>query len=264
MPFPGVPWSVVTPGVDIEQCRSGDAGRGRRAFGIPDDALVLSMFARVGPMKGQADFVHCRGPPGPALSQPLRRDVRARRQGLGLLAQAQGLVAEYGLGERLIIPGDVRPPLKDDLVAGSDVVVHPSHAESFGLAVLEAMAAGKPVVAAATDGPRLLIEDGVSGVLVEPGDVDGLTSTVARLLDDPARARRARRGERHACRERLRRRRHGEPVRSTLGRRARPGREPVPLGLLAEVPGDGRHSEGARRAARRDPPRNGIFRRHRT
>ena len=69
-------------------------------------------------------------------------------------------------------------------MAGSDVVVHPSHAESFGLAVLEAMAAGKPVVAAATDGPRLLIEDGVTGVLVEPGDVDALTEAVARLLDD--------------------------------------------------------------------------------
>jgi glycosyltransferase involved in cell wall biosynthesis len=39
-------------------------------------------------------------------------------------------------------------------------------------------------VAAATDGPRLLIEDGVSGVLVEPGDVDELTAAVGRLLDD--------------------------------------------------------------------------------
>jgi glycosyltransferase involved in cell wall biosynthesis len=98
----------------------------------------------------------------------------------------QRLVAEHGLEERLVIPGDVRPPLKDDLVAGSDIVVHPSHAESFGLAVLEAMAAGKAVVAADTDGPRLLIESGVSGVLVPPGDVDALSAALARLLDDPA------------------------------------------------------------------------------
>ena len=123
-------------------------------------------------MKGQADFVEAVG------------RLRARYPSLyGVMCgpadktsaywrRLEGLVEQYGLGERLIIPGDVRPPLKDDLVAGSDIVVHPSHAESFGLAVLEAMAAGKPVVAAATDGPRLLIEDGVSGVLVEPGNVE--------------------------------------------------------------------------------------------
>ncbi len=105
----------------------------------------------------------------------------------GYWRNLERLVREYGLGERLVIPGDVRPPLKDDLVAASDVVVHPSHAESFGLAVLEAMAAGKPVVAAATDGPRLLIEDGVSGVLVEPGNVEELTAAVGRLLDDADR-----------------------------------------------------------------------------
>ncbi len=58
---PAVPWSVVTPGVDRERRRSGDPVRGRQAFGIPGDALVLSMFARVGPMKGQADFVHAMG-----------------------------------------------------------------------------------------------------------------------------------------------------------------------------------------------------------
>ncbi len=148
--------------------------------------MVLSMFARVGPMKGQVDFVHCVG-----RLAARHRSLYAVMCGPADKSSAywrklEGLVTHYGLEERLIIPGDVRPPLKDDLVAGSDVVVHPSHAESFGLAVLEAMAAGKPVVAADTDGPRLLIDDGVSGVLFEPGDTDGLTSALARLLDDPA------------------------------------------------------------------------------
>ncbi len=201
--FPGVPWSVVTPGVDLERCRRGDPARARRAFGIPDDALVLSMFARVGRMKGQADFVSCMG------------NLVARYPNLyGVMCGPAdkesdywrtlvGLVGDLELRERLIIPGDVRPPLKDDLVAASDVVVHPSHAESFGLAVLEAMAAGKPVVAAATDGPRLLIEDGVNGVLVEPGNVEELTSALVRLLDDA--------GERAAlgARASLAARRHG-------------------------------------------------------
>jgi glycosyltransferase involved in cell wall biosynthesis len=186
LPFPDIPWSVITPGVDLDRCGSGDGRRGRAAFGIPPDALVISMFARIEPMKGQADFVRCLGglvPSHPNLygvmCGPADKESRYWRT-------LERLVCEYGLGERLIIPGDVRPPRKDDVVAGSDVVVHPSHAESFGLAVLEAMAAGKPVVAAATDGPRLLIEDGVSGVLVEPGDVEQLSAAVGRLLDDEA------------------------------------------------------------------------------
>jgi len=185
--FPGVPWSVVTPGVDIAQCRSGDAERGREAFGIPAGSLVLSMFALVGPMKGQADFVECLGRLSARFPNVYGVMCGPADKGSAYWRKLEGLARDHGLGDRLIIPGDVRPPLKHDLVAASDVIVHPSHAESFGLAVLEAMAAGKPVVAAATDGPRLLIEDDVSGVLFEPGDVGALTSAVAALLEDPER-----------------------------------------------------------------------------
>ncbi len=185
VPFPDVEWSVVTPGVDVEQCRSGDPARGRDAFRIPGDALVLSMFARVGLMKGQADFVAALGRLSTRFPNLYGVMCGPADEGSAYWRRLQRLVVEHHLEERLLIPGDVRPPLKDDLVAGSDIVVHPSHAESFGLAVLEAMAAGKAVVAADTDGPRLLIEDGVSGVLVPPGDVDALSAALARLLDDP-------------------------------------------------------------------------------
>jgi glycosyltransferase involved in cell wall biosynthesis len=184
LPFPGVPWSIITPGIDVARCRSGNATRGRQAFEIPADAQVVSMFARVGPMKGQADFVRCLGRLAHVHHNLYGVMCGPADRGSRYWRTLEGLVGDLGLGERLIIPGDVRSPLKEDIVAGSDVVVHPSHAESFGLAVLEAMAAGKPVVAAATDGPRLLIDDGVSGVLVEPGNVEQLTAAVGRLLDD--------------------------------------------------------------------------------
>ena len=187
MAFPGVPTSVVLPGIDMARYAGMDATRARSVLSIPDDAVVVSMFARIEPMKGQVDFVHCLGrlaaryPTlhgvmcGPAdKSSPYWRTI-------------ERLVDEYRLGDRLIVPGDIRPPLKDDVVAASAVVVHPSHAESFGLAVLEAMGAGRAVLVAATDGPRLMIDDGVDGVLVAPGDVDALTDALAALLDDPGR-----------------------------------------------------------------------------
>ncbi|HLX87441.1 MAG TPA: glycosyltransferase family 4 protein [Acidimicrobiales bacterium] len=185
MAFPGVPTSVVFPGVDLEACRSGDAEAGRRAFGIPDGVSVVSMFARVVPEKGAATFVECMGQL--AAGHP---DLHGILCGPGdargpFWQRLESMRAGYGLEDRLLLPGDVRPPRKHDVVAMSDVVLHTSHAESFGLAVLEAMAAGKPVVASEVDGPKLLIRPGVDGLLVKAGDTDGFARAVAGLLDDP-------------------------------------------------------------------------------
>ena len=190
MPFPDVPWTVVQPGVDSVARAGGDAARARRQLDLPDDAEVISMFARIEPMKGQADFVGCLGLL--ARSRPRLYGVMCgpADRASPYWHRLQRMAVELELGARLVIPGDVRPPLRDDLVAASAVVVHPSHAESFGLAVLEAMAGGRPVVAADTDGPRSLIEDGVDGVLTPVGNVDALAEAVAALLDDPDRRRR--------------------------------------------------------------------------
>jgi glycosyltransferase involved in cell wall biosynthesis/GT2 family glycosyltransferase len=186
--FPGVPTHVVLPGVDLERCRQGDARRGREAFDIPDDAVLLSMFARVDRAKGGADFVECLGKLAPGHPKLVGIMCGPGDPTSEYWKELEAMAEERGLGARFLMPGDVRPPVKDDVVAASAVVVHPSRAEAFGLAVLEAMAAGKPVVAADTDGPRLLIDDGVDGLLVPVKDVAALTEAVEGLLDDPGRA----------------------------------------------------------------------------
>jgi glycosyltransferase involved in cell wall biosynthesis len=66
----------------------------------------------------------------------------------------------------------------------------PSDSEGMPNAVLEAMAAGLPVAATRVGGVPQLVADGVTGWLVEPGDLDGLAAALRRLLDDPAAARR--------------------------------------------------------------------------
>src|SRR5207245_5777728 len=89
-------------------------------------------------------------------------------------------------------------PRLDDLLARWDVFALPSREEAFGIAALEAMAAGRPVVATRVGGLPELIEDGLTGLLVPPDDPAALAAALARLAADPAL--RARMGQ--AARER--------------------------------------------------------------
>lgn len=98
-------------------------------------------------------------------------------------------VERYGLGDRITftgVVGDVRP-----ILAGADILAHCSTSpEPFGQVVIEAMAAAVPVVASQLGAPASMVQDGVNGRLVAPGDDEGLTRTLAELLaDDDTRVR---------------------------------------------------------------------------
>jgi glycosyltransferase involved in cell wall biosynthesis len=73
-------------------------------------------------------------------------------------------------------------------LAALTVYVHPALMEGFGIAVLEAMAMERPVVATVTGGLPEIVQSGETGLLVPPGDVDALAEAVLALLRDPARA----------------------------------------------------------------------------
>lgn len=76
------------------------------------------------------------------------------------------------------------------LIAAGDLFVLPSLAEPFGLALLEAMALGKPVVATRAGGPMEIVEEGQTGLLVPPSSPDNLAEAIHRLLADPSEGRR--------------------------------------------------------------------------
>jgi glycosyltransferase involved in cell wall biosynthesis len=108
----------------------------------------------------------------------------------GLLAQREAL----GVDALVRFAGFV-----DDapgFLAGADGFVLSSRQEGFSLATIEAMLAGVPVVVTRCGGPEALVDDGVTGVLVPPGDPAALAGALAALLQDPddaaARAARAR------------------------------------------------------------------------
>ena len=77
---------------------------------------------------------------------------------------------------------------KVGLFAAADVFVYPSYHEGMPIAVLEAMACGLPIVATRVGGLVDLVEDGVNGVLVDPGRADQLAAVLHRLaFDEPLR-----------------------------------------------------------------------------
>jgi glycosyltransferase involved in cell wall biosynthesis len=77
-----------------------------------------------------------------------------------------------------------------DLLHALDLYVQPSLLEGFGLSALEAMAAGKAVVASRVGGLPEVVSDGVTGILVPPSDPAALASAILSLLQDPARSAR--------------------------------------------------------------------------
>ncbi len=162
--------------------RPGAGPRFRAAFGIPADAFVVLTLAKLARHKGQEVAIG-------ALDR-LRRDGAsvfylacgdgAREAELRALASSLELPA--------VFTGLLEPDGVVDALAAADLVVHPSLREIFPNAVGEAMACGRPVVAADGGGTgELLGRDGDAGVLVPPADPDAMALAVARLMEDPAR-----------------------------------------------------------------------------
>ena len=119
--------------------------------------------------------------------EKVRKTVRAKLIFVGEgpeLSRAMRMAHERGLAcdvEALGEQDQVVP-----LLSVSDLFVLPSAQESFGLAALEAMACQVPVVASRVGGLPEVVEDGVSGFLCEPDDVDGMSRAAIALLSDPA------------------------------------------------------------------------------
>ena len=97
---------------------------------------------------------------------------------------------ELGLAGRVVFLGWRPHDEVLGLMARADAFVLPSAPEGFGLVYAEAMAQGTPVIACRGEGPDDFVEDGVSGLLVPPGDADAVARAIARLLDDRATAAR--------------------------------------------------------------------------
>jgi len=144
---------------------------------------IVGMVANLRPIKAPDVFVRAAGIL--AASHP---DVTFRMAGTGDEAAVRRLAERCGITDRLSLDGHVCDVAS--FLAGLDVAVLTSHAEGLSNAVLEYMAAGRPMVLTAVGGNPELVEDGVHGLLVPPGDPQAVVGAVDRLLRDPVLAAR--------------------------------------------------------------------------
>ena len=160
-------------------------GKLRSTLGIFENEKVFLLAARLVPWKGQDVFL-----------KALARVVEKYPFVMGLIAghdpsEGQGYTRElHDIVKRSGIERNVFfLPFQEDawsLYAASDFVVHASkRPEPFGLVILEAMAASKPVIATEGGGVGDIVEDGESGYLVPPGDDEALASRMEMLLSRP-------------------------------------------------------------------------------
>jgi len=172
---------VVPNGVDAAAIRA--ASREPLGAGLSaGEGPLVGCVARLEKVKGVADYVDAAA--RIALSVPSARFVVA-----GSGSQRDELVARRApdLADQFELLGDVRPV--EPLLAALDVLVLPSLSEASGIVLLEAGALGVPVVATAVGGIPEVVEDGVTGILVPPGQPAALADAVTRLLRNPILAR---------------------------------------------------------------------------
>jgi glycosyltransferase involved in cell wall biosynthesis len=171
--------SIIDNGVDVPSFRFGAEERraAREALGIPIDSWVVGSVGRFAPEKDYPFLVRSVAPLlGPS----------ARLMILGDGAEMANVKAE--IVAQGIEPFSVLPGARGDVLrhlAALDVFVLSSRMEGMPLVVLEAMAAGLPVVATAVGGLRALIKDGETGFLIPSGDEEALRARLSALRSDP-------------------------------------------------------------------------------
>ncbi len=176
---------VVYNGIDTtELAPARDAADVRREFHVPPEVPLVVSVAQLVPWKRHdlllqaarsilervptARFLLVGGDPVPGASRLEQLRSEARRMGL----------------EHALIFAGYRADAAD-LVSAADVFYHAAEAEPLGRVVLEAMVLGTPVVVPASAGPAEIVQDGISGLTVIPGDARALAAGVLRLLSEP-------------------------------------------------------------------------------
>ncbi|MFN8504267.1 glycosyltransferase [Kouleothrix sp.] len=185
---------VVPCGVDLRHFQPRDMAAARAELGLPaaPHRLVL-LVGRIEPLKGIDSLIRAI-----ALLRDRRPEWRDQLGAVVVGGGAEGAPAQWNTEQRrldaLRTELGVRQAIhfagaRDQeqlplFYAAADIVTMPSHYESFGMAALEGLACGRPVVATSAGGPAYIVEHGTSGLHAPPNDHVALAAQLERLLSD--------------------------------------------------------------------------------
>ncbi len=163
--------------VDTQQYRPGGASAFAKALSRDGEPLIVHI-SNFRPVKRIADVL--------AIFERIQKKTPARLLLVGDgpdRSLAERLARQGGFEDRTIFLGSVAAI--ESILPAARLLLLPSDAESFGLAALEAMACGVPVIGTAKGGLPEVVEDGRHGFLRPVGDVDGMAAAALKLLQDP-------------------------------------------------------------------------------
>jgi D-inositol-3-phosphate glycosyltransferase len=173
---------VVPPGVDLSLFRPVEKLAAKARLGLTGREVVFAV-GRMDPVKGFDVLI--RAVPLLRRHRSLRLILAGGPLGDGEHRRLTHLVASLGVEDRVSFVGPIRQADLPAYYSAADVVVVPSHYESFGFVAAEALACGTPVVASRVGGLPTVVHDGVNGLLVPWRKPEAFAERISLLLRDP-------------------------------------------------------------------------------
>ncbi|HEX9019272.1 MAG TPA: glycosyltransferase [Anaerolineaceae bacterium] len=186
--------AIIPPGVDTSRFYPIPAEEAKAAIGVPAQDQMLLFVGRIEPLKGVDTLIRALarlrasgvGEKFPHYVAVIGGDPDVRTRVMNSeMARLQALSHELGLQDLVLFLGKRSQDSLPYYYSAADVLIMPSHYESFGMVALEAMACGTPVVASQVGGLAFLVQDGVTGFVVPGGDDLALSERLEQLITQP-------------------------------------------------------------------------------
>jgi D-inositol-3-phosphate glycosyltransferase len=182
---------IIPPGVDIHHFYPIPVDEARQFVGIPSEGRMVLFVGRIEPLKGLGTLIQAMSclrctEAGDRVSlvviggDPDADPARMTAE----MTRLQRMCDDLSVGKLVIFLGKRGQDTLPYYYSAAEVLVMPSHYESFGMVALEAMACGTPVVASQVGGLAFLVQDGVTGYTVPAEDHDALCDKLTALLGD--------------------------------------------------------------------------------
>jgi len=186
---------VIPPGVDTSHFYPIPPDEAKAFIGVPADCRMLLFVGRIKPLKGVDTLIQ-------AIARMWQKgDISRHNLCMSIvggepdvsreamteeMSRLTTLSSDYGIDDFVTFLGRRSQETLPYYYSAADVVIMPSHYESFGMVALEAMACGTPVIATQVGGLAFLVQDGETGYHIPVGDVEALSDRLINLLEDDA------------------------------------------------------------------------------